>query len=189
MLIASSGLPFSILLRQDVYGTGIRNARPSPATPSTPPADVVNTRYGSFNLATGAADVPIAPNTGSGPANVMLNMRASRPFGFGGTDGKAHVGEGTASGPQTPQHERGLDGRGLGGGGFGLAGATNQRFAPTFFVSALNALNTVNLAPPESTLESPLFGQSISLATGAYAAQVGNPVANRLVNMGAVLNF
>jgi hypothetical protein len=190
MLIASSGQPFSILLPQDVFGTGIRNARPAPATASTPAKDVASTAYGSFNLATGATDVPIAPNTATGPADAMLNLRASRTFGFGAESGKAHGGQGTASGAPAPHHARGLGGRGLGsGGGFGLDGSTDRRYAFTVSVSALNLLNTVNLAPPVSTLGSPLFGQSISLATGPYAAQVGNPVANRLVNVGLALSF
>lgn len=190
MLIASSGQPFSIWLPQDVFGTGIRNARPAPATAATPAQDVVATPYGSFNLATAATDVPITPNTGTGPANVMLNLRASRTFGFGREIGKAHGGQGTAKGAPSPRHARGLGGRGLGsGGGFGLGGATVRRYALTVSVSALNLLNTVNLAPPISTLGSPLFGQSISLATGPYAAQVGNPVANRLVNVGLAMSF
>lgn len=190
MLIASSGRPFSILLPQDLYGTGIRNARPSLATASTPAADVVTTRFGSFNLAPASTDTPIAPNTESGPANVMLNLRASRTFGFGAESGKAHGGEDTAQGAREPRHARGLGGRGLGGGGgFGLGGATDRRYALTLNASALNVLNTVNLAPPVSTLGSPLLGQSIGLATGPYAAQVGNPVANRLLNVGVALSF
>jgi hypothetical protein len=120
----------------------------------------------------------------------MLNLRASRTFGFGGESGKEHGGEDTAQGAPQPRHARGLGGRGLGGGGgFGLGGATDRRYALTVSASALNVLNTVNLAPPESTLGSPLFGQSISLATGLYAAQVGNPVANRLVNLSLELSF
>jgi hypothetical protein len=190
MFVASSGQPFSILLPQDVYGTGIRNARPSLATPSTPAADVVHTRFGSFNIAPGQQDVPIPPNTGTGPPNFMLNLRASRTFGFGGEGGKAHGGEDTAQNAPQPRHARGLGGRGLGGGGgFGLGGATSRLYALTVSASALNVLNSVNLAPPEATLGSPLFGQSISLATGPYAAQVGNPVANRLLNLGLELSF
>jgi hypothetical protein len=53
----------------------------------------------------------------------------------------------------------------------------------------LNLLNNVNLGQPVHVIGSPLFGQSIGLATGAYAAQVGNPVANRLINVGMELNF
>jgi hypothetical protein len=193
MLMASSGKPFSIQLPQDLYGTGIHNARPSLATSSTPPGDIVQTSYGNFDSAPSPAATPIRPYSATAPANVMLNLQASRTFGFGGEAGRAHGGEGTAEGAQHGPHHHGpggLGGRGLGGGGgFSLGGATDRRFAITLSASALNVLNTVNLAPPVSTLGSPLFGQSISLAGGPYSAQVGNPVANRLVNVGIAFSF
>ncbi|WP_165876650.1 TonB-dependent receptor [Acidipila rosea] len=189
MLIASSGQPFSIQLPQDIYGTGVYDARPAPATASTPPANVVVTKYGSFNTAPGPNDTPIRPNTETGPNNFMLNVRLSRTFGLGPKVGEKHGGEGSA--PETeggPDH--GLGGRGLSsGGGTSLGGATNRRYALTLGVSVLNALNNVNLATPVNVLGSPLFGQSIALATGVYSAQVGNPVANRLVDVGVALSF
>ena len=191
ILMANSGLPFSITLGQDLYGTGIHNARPAYATASTAPADMAVTQYGTFNMAPGPLDVPIPPNTETGPANVMLNLRLSWTVGFGGEGGKAHGGEGTAEKTSNePRHEAGLGGRGLGnGGGFSLGGATKDRYALTFSVSVLNALNNVNLAPPVGVLGSPLFGNSIALASGAYSLQVGNPVANRIVNIGAAFSF
>lgn len=188
MIMASSGQPFSIQLPQDLYGTGVYDARPAPATASTPPANVVVTKYGAFNIAPGPGDVPIAPNTETGPNNFMLNLRLSRTFGFGSEVGEKHGGEGSA--PGSEGRVRGLGGRGLsGGGGSSLGGATNRRYALTLSMSALNALNNVNLAPPENVLGSPLFGQSIALAGGAYSAQVGNPVANRLLNASLALSF
>lgn len=189
MVLASSGQPFSIQLGQDLYGTGVYDARPALATASTPPADVVQTNYGAFDTAPGPADTPIAPNTETGPNNFMLNLRLSRTVGFGGEVGKKHGGESSA--PATEgRRDRGLGGRGLsGGGGSGLGGATNRRYALTLSMSALNALNNVNLATPVNVLGSPLFGRSIALAGGTYSAQVGNPVANRLVNVGLALSF
>lgn len=193
MLMASSGKPFSIYLPQDLYGTGIHNARPSLASSSTPAPEVVTTAFGTFDLAPSPTATPIPPNTVSGPANIMLNLQASRTFGSGGEGSKAHGGEGTAdNATPSPYHHgpRGLGGRGLGGGGgFSLSGATSRRYALTISASALNALNTVNLAPPVSTLGSPNFGRSMSLAGGPFSAQVGNPVANRLVNAGLALSF
>jgi Carboxypeptidase regulatory-like domain len=192
MMMANSGLPFTILLGQDLYGTGIHNARPAPATASTPPADFVVTRYGAFNTAPAAGSDPIAPNTENGPANFMLNLRLSRTFGFGSPSGKLHGGEGTApGGPQGHHHRGGLGGRGLAasGGGSSLGGVTERRYALTLSVSILNALNNVNLAPPVNVLGSPLFGSSIALASGSFSAQVGNPVANRLVNLGVSFSF
>ncbi|MFP5238007.1 MAG: carboxypeptidase regulatory-like domain-containing protein [Acidobacteriota bacterium] len=189
MLIASSGQPFSIQLPQDLYGTGVYDARPALATASTPPANVVVTKYGSFNIAPGPNDTPIRPNTETGPNNFMLNLRLSRTFGFGGQVGEKHGGEGSA--PVTEgRRDRGLGGRGLSsGGGTSLGGATNRRFALTMSASALNVLNNVNLATPVNVLGSPQFGESTALAGGVYSAQVGNPVANRLLNVGLSLSF
>lgn len=191
IVMANSGLPFSIMLGQDLYGTGIHNARPAYATASTPSADTVVTQYGTFNIAPGPLDVPIPPNTEAGPTSVMLNVRLSWTVGVGGEGGEAHGGEGTAeTGSHERHHDEGLGGRGLGaGGGFGLGGATKHRFALTFDVSVLNALNNVNLAPPVGVIGSPLFGQSIALASGPYALQVGNPIANRIVNIGAAFSY
>ena len=188
MLIVSSGQPFSVQLPQDLYGTGVYDARPALATASTPPANVVVTKYGAFNIAPGPADTPITPNTETGPGNFMLNFRLSRTFGFGGESSEKHGGEGSAPGPEG--RVRGLGGRGLSsGGGSSLGGATNRRYALTLSLSALNALNNVNLAPPVNVLGSPLFGQTTALAGGAYSAQVGNPVANRLVNVNIAVSF
>lgn len=189
MLIAGSGQPFSIQLPQDVYGTGVYTARPAPATASTPPANVVVTKYGTFNTAPGSGDIPIRPNTETGPNNLMLNLLLSRTFGFGHKVGERHGGESSAPGPEEERNQ-GLGGRGLSSGGdTSLGGATTRRYALTLSVSALNALNKVNLATPVNVLGSPLFGQSIALAGGVYSAQVGNSVANRLVNVRVALSF
>ncbi len=191
MVMANSGRPFSVLVPQDVYGTGVRGARPSQATASTSPADVLVTKYGSFNIAPGPGEVPIPPNTETAPANFILNFRISRTFGLGREGSSRHGGGGEMSaGGGRYRHRGGLGGRGLSGGGkSGLGGATKRRYALTLSASVLNALNNVNLAQPVNVLGSPLFGQSLSLAGGPFSAQVGNPVANRLVNVEASLSF
>lgn len=191
MIMANSGRPFSVLLPQDLYGTGVHDARPAYAAVSTPPADLVVTKYGNFNVAPGPGDAPIPPNTETAPANFMVNFRLSRTFGFGREGSSRHGGEGgIRSDGGGHRHRGGLGGRGLSGGGeSGLGGATKRRYALTLSISALNVLNTVNLAPPVSVLGSPLFGQSIALAGGPFSAQVGNPVANRLINVGVSLSF
>ena len=191
MIMANSGRLFSILLPQDLYGTGVHGARPALATASTPPADRVVTQYGAFNSAPGPGDVPIPPNTGTAPASFMLNFRLSRTFGFGREGSNSHGGAGAMTPHGGGRRDRGgLGGRGLSsGGGGGLGGATRRKYALTLNLSVLNALNNVNLASPVNVIGSPLFGQSISLAGGPFSAQVGNPVANRLINFGASLSF
>jgi hypothetical protein len=120
----------------------------------------------------------------------MLNFLLSRTFGFGRERDEGHGGEDSAPSPEGRERDGGLGGRGLSSsGGSGLRGATKRRYALTLSVSAVNALNHVNLAPPIGVLSSPLFGQSISLAGGQFSAQVGNPAANRLIYVGAALSF
>lgn len=87
-LVAQSGQPFSMVLGEDLFGTGQQNARPSLATPATPPADVVTTPYGAFNLHPSPTDAMIPPNTAVGPAAVAVNLRLTRTFGFGGAAGQ-----------------------------------------------------------------------------------------------------
>ncbi len=87
-LVAQSGQPFSLVLGQDLFGTGQQNARPSLATPSTPAADVIQTAYGAFNLHPSPTDTMIAPNTAVGPAAMALNLRLTRTFHFGAAAGQ-----------------------------------------------------------------------------------------------------
>ena len=191
MIMANSGQPYSILLPQDLYGTGVHDSRPAYATASTPPASLVVTKYGSFNTTPGPGDAPIPPNTETAPFNFMLNFQLSRTFGFGHEGSDRHGGDGGMTPEGGGRRDRGgLGGRGLsGGGGGGLGGATKHKYALTLSLSVLNALNNVNLAPPINVLGSPLFGQSIAIAGGPFSAQVGNPVANRLINVGVSLSF
>ena len=191
MIMANSGQPFSILLPQDLYGTGVHDSRPAYATSSTSPANLVVTKYGAFNIAPGPGEAPIPPNTETSPANFMLNFRLNRTFGFGREGSSLHGGEGGMAPDGGGYRQRGgLGGRGLSdSGGSGLGGATKHKYALTLSLSVLNALNNVNLASPVNILGSPLFGQSIALAGGPFSAQVGNPVANRLINVGASLSF
>ncbi|HEU5352164.1 MAG TPA: hypothetical protein VFU55_11260 [Terracidiphilus sp.] len=97
---------------------------------------------------------------------------------------------GEASAPEPEWRVRGSGGRGLSGGGdSNLGGATSRHYALTLSMSALNALNHPNLARPINILGSPLFGQTIALSGGPYSAQVGNPVANRLISVSLALSF
>src|SRR5262249_702796 len=48
-LIASWGIPYNVVSGQDVNGDSIFNDRPSFASSQSLPANVVNTKFGSFN--------------------------------------------------------------------------------------------------------------------------------------------
>ncbi len=178
-LIVNSGRPFDITVGQDLNGDSVFNDRPGFAGSSTPATDVRDTSLGDFNLAPGSGNV-VPVNYGDGPASFALNLRVSRTFAFGpevqgqgsggggGWDGGGHRG-----GPPGG----GLGGRGLSGGGgnpFGSRTAANRRYSLTFSASARNIFNHVNYGPQVGSLNSPLFGQSNTLATGPFAS--GNAI-------------
>jgi Carboxypeptidase regulatory-like domain len=184
MLAARSGLPFSITLGSDWYGTGIHNGRPAPATEATPSADLRVTPYGSFDINLGSASNIVPPNIASGPAAFAVNLRVSRTFGFGGKSAGNRGGGGEHG---HHHHHGGLGGRGLGSGGFGFSGGgTEQRYALTISVLARNLFNNVNLGVPVGDLNSPLFGRSLDLAGGPYS---GEGDANRRIDLRLSFDF
>ncbi len=188
MILARSGMPFSITLGEDLFGTGVHNGRPAYATDSTPPADVRVTPYGSFDISPGPAAIFVPPNTATGPAAFTFNLRVSRTFGFGSTGRETHGGAGEMSPHGHYHHHReGLGGRGLSGGGMGVqGGGTERRYALTLSVEAQNLFNDVNLGIPVGNLNSPLFGRSIDLASRPYT---GYGDANRRLDLRMSFSF
>jgi len=193
-LIAGSGPPFNITTGNDLFGDAQFNARPAfaPCTATSAP-NIVQTKFGCFNVAPAPGDVLIPINDATGLARFVLNLRLSKTFGFG------KVKEATAAGGPGGPGGGGTFGRGPGpgggggrGGGFGGgrgggfdAGATNRRYGLTFSVSARNVLNNVNLATPIGNLSSPLFGESNGLAGGPYSSNT----ANRRVDLQVTFSF
>jgi hypothetical protein len=187
-IIASSGRPFSVTLGQDLYGTGIYNARPAYATASTPASDVRVTPYGTFDVSPSATGSIVPPNIGTGPSNFTVNMRISKTIGFGGERGRgsnAASGGGGGGGHEHGREREGLGGRGLGGGGgfnpFGGDASTNRQYNLTLSLGVRNLFNRVNLAPPIGVLSSRFFGQSIGL--------VENQPYNRRIDLQARFTF
>jgi Carboxypeptidase regulatory-like domain/TonB dependent receptor len=188
-LVASSGPPFNITTGQDVFGDARFNTRPAFATCSTtPPPNIVQTRFGCFDLNPQPGEPLIPINDAEGPARLSLNARLSKTFGFG------RIKEATVAGSPSGPLGGGTFGRpgmggGRGGGGGGRGGfdqgATNRRYSLTFAVSARNAFNKVNLATPVGDLSSPLFGQSNDVARGPY----GSSTANRRIDLQVTFGF
>jgi hypothetical protein len=188
-LIASSGPPFNITTGQDVFGDARFNARPAFAACSgTPALNIVQTRFGCFDVSPQPGESLIPINDAEGPARFTLNLRLSKTFGFGRTkEATAAGGPGGPGGGGTFGRPGGGPGRSGGGGergGFDQ-GATNRRYSLTFAVSARNTFNKVNLATPVGDLSSPLFGQSNGIAGGPY----GSSTANRRIDLQATFGF
>jgi hypothetical protein len=199
-MVASSGGPFNIAVSQDINGDSIFNDRPSFASSAANPANVVATKYGSFNTQPVAGEKLVPINDGDGPSQFTLNLRVSKTFPFGP---KVEHGAGVGGGFGGPGGGGGGGGGGRGGGppggGLGPGGLSGNRGGPggnqpttqrkynvTFNVSGRNVFNNVNLATPVGTVDSPLFGKSNGLG-GAFGGV--SQSANRRIDLQAVFNF
>jgi len=195
-VVANTGAPFNITLGQNVYGTGIFNARPTFAAPGASGSNIVVTRWGTFDTSTAPSpgETIIPPNYGAGPGQFTTNLRLSKTFGFGkkpeSTSSSSGPGGGRGMGGGRGGYGGGLGGRGLSGGGGGVGGlfgppSTNTRYSLTFSANARNVFNNVNLATPIGVVGSPLFGRSNGLIGGFFSS----PAANRRIDFQVMFNF
>lgn len=209
LMNVQSGSPFNITIGQDLIGSTIFNQRPAYATASTPVANVVVTKYGTFNTAPGPTDTIIPINLEQGPPSFVFNLRAGKTFTFGkegsggtmsGGGDMGPIGGGAPSGgfrPGTSTQSSGggnLGSRGLGGGSGGSGSGASHvgRYSFTVSAEARNLFNDVNLAPPignlpanTAALATSKFGQSISTAGGIYSFSG----TNRRIDLQVVFNF
>lgn len=180
LLSAQSGTPYNISIGSDLTGNNQFNARPTYGTCGS--AGVVSTPFGCLDSNPTGKGEAIAPfNLGTGPANVIFHMRASKVFGIGprkeGASGMNGMGQNTS-----------VSGRGLGGAQAGprLDASVSRKYSLTLVVAALNLFNIVNRGPENGVLNSSLFGQSQTLAGGPY----GSPTAgNRSILFQANFSF
>ena len=180
-VVATSGAPFNIVIGQDLNGSSIFNNRPAFASPLSDPANVVVTKYGTFDTVPEPGETIIPINYSNGPAHFTFNLRASKTFGFGkSTKAQAAGGGGGGRGGGGP----GGGGPGGGGGGrgggppmggmggmMGGGGGTGQRYNLTFSVSARNLFNNVNLAAPVGTLARPCSANRTRSPAGRFPAR------------------
>ena len=75
------GSPFNITIGQDLNGDNQFNDRPAFATSTS--TNVMQTRYGTFDLDPSANEARIPYNYGTGPGQFSMNMRVSKSFGIG----------------------------------------------------------------------------------------------------------
>jgi hypothetical protein len=205
LVIANSGRPFNITTGRDLNGDTLFNERPAFATDLSKPGVIV-TRFGAFDPNPDAGQALIPRNYGTGPAFFVVNLRASKTWGFGdvkAADGQAGGGGrggrgGGGGGRRGGGGRGGGGGGGRGGGGFGSGdtgdagdgGTTEKRYNLTFSLNFQNLFNHSNLGQPVGNLSSSLFGQSTTTAGGFGAGGGDNPSAgNRRVEMLLRLSF
>jgi hypothetical protein len=185
-----SGVPFNITTGEDANGDTLFTERPAfAANPSEP--GVITTRFGAFDPTPEAGDTIIPRNYGRGPEFFVVNLRATKEFGFG-TKKKESSSAGQGGG--------GGGGRGGGfGGPFGGGGGGGQRgggdddespYNLEFAVSIRNLFNRTNKGTPIGNLRSPLFGESTSIAGGfGFGGGGGGQAGNRRIELEVQFSF
>jgi hypothetical protein len=110
----TSGRPFNITTGQDTNLDRVFTERPSFAPAgvdcSNPPANIVCTPFGNFNLRPAPGEPLIPRNYGAGPGYVSVNLRVGKTWSFGTIANRAAAGQGQGQG------RRGGGGEGGGGG-------------------------------------------------------------------------
>jgi hypothetical protein len=194
-LVLNTGTPFNITVGQDLNGDNQFNDRPSFATSSS--TDVMNTKYGSFDLNPSGDAARIPYNFVTGPGQFSTNLRVSKSIGIGPRTERA-AGGGFNGPPPGGGGGRGPGGGGPPGGGLGPGGLSSsggrppmldqqvsRRYSLNFTAMGRNIFNNVNLAAPVGVLESPLFGKSNALAGGFFSSQS----SNRSIDLQVSFNF
>jgi hypothetical protein len=195
-LVMDSGTPFNITLGQDLNGDNQFNDRPSFATASS--TDVMQTKYGNFDLNPAADATRIPYNFGDGPSQLSLNLRLSKSIGIGPRVERSNGGNNGGGPPPGGGGHGGGPGGGGPGGGLGPGGLSSsggrppsmgqgvpRKYSLSFTVMGRNVFNNVNLAAPVGVLSSTLFGQSNALAGGFFSS----PSSNRSIDLQMMFNF
>jgi hypothetical protein len=196
-LVLDSGTPFNITVGQDLNGDNQFNDRPSFATSSS--TDVIDTKYGNFDLDPAADATRIPYNFQIGPGQFSTNLRISKTIGIGPRSERAAGGgfngppPGGGGGGGRGPGGGGPPGGGLGPGGLSSSGgrppmldqAASRRYSLSFTAMGRNIFNNVNLAAPVGVLQSPLFGKSNALAGGFFSS----PSSNRSIDLQMSFNF
>jgi hypothetical protein len=177
----SSGKPYNVVLGQDLNGSTVLNQRPTFASELSDPANVVTTRFGSFDTVPVAGETPIPFNYLDGPGNFSLNLRLSKTFGFG--EKSANTGTTPSAEPSHRQKP---------------PRASDRRYQVTFSVNARNLLNVVNKGQPAGILNPPHFDPSdgstllpasVSPLFGISNSLANNSTANRIIYLSAGFSF
>jgi len=182
LLIAQSGTPYNITIGTDLTKNLQFNARPTYGQCGTSSA-VIPTQYGCLDTDPVGKNERLVPyGIGTGPAHVVYHVRLSKVVGVGPRVNSAAQGTTYSTSGDT------VSGRGLSGSGASvkLDQTAPRRYNLTFVASAANLFNDANLGTPNGVLLSPLFNQTQSLATGAFA----NPTpGNRAISFQANFSF
>ncbi|HEY0048532.1 MAG TPA: TonB-dependent receptor [Pyrinomonadaceae bacterium] len=192
-----SGAPFNITTGTDANGDALFNDRPAFAadlnrqcnfgTATNPSIRdcVVQTEFGSFDLQPIAGQTIIPRNYGRGSEFFVVNLRATKEFGFGGekkgASNRGQGGGGNRGGINNPL--------GVGGGQRG-GGDNESKYKLELSMQIRNLFNRTNGGTPVGNLRSEFFGQPVSLAGGFGFGGGGSQAAgNRRIEFEVEFSF
>ncbi|MDQ3801280.1 MAG: TonB-dependent receptor [Acidobacteriota bacterium] len=195
-----SGAPFNITTGADTNGDTLFTERPAFATDLNRQCNfgtaanpvirscVVQTEFGNFDLQPVAGQAIIPRNYGRGPEFFVVNLRATKEFGFGGGEKKGASNQGGGGGSG-----RGGINSPFGGGGGGQRGGgedDESKYNLEFSVQIRNLFNRTNGGTPVGNLRSQFFGQPVSLAGGFGFGGGGSQAAgNRRIEFEIEFSF
>jgi hypothetical protein len=179
-----SGVPFNITTGADTNGDTLFNERPAFATNVSEPG-IIASRLGTFDPTPDPGDAIIPRNYGRGPEFFVVNLRATKEFGFGGGEKKSSQGQGGGGGG------RGGINSPFGGGGGQRGGDDDEsRYKLEFTAQIRNLFNRTNRGVPVGNLRSPLVGESLGLAGGfGFGGGGGSQAGNRRIELQVQFSF
>src|ERR1700722_17942730 len=175
-LVMQSGAPFDITAGSDLFGTTLFNGRPGIAADPTK-AGLIDTKYGLLDPNPASGEALLPRNDGRSPAQITMNLRVGKAFGFGERkESKSSGGPGSMAG-----NAQAASGRGLGS----IIGAptSGYRYTMSVSMSIRNLLNHVNPGPIVGDITSPLFGRSNQIAGGPNGEGFYETANNRRLEM------
>ncbi len=177
-----SGIPFNITTGADTNGDSLFTERPAFVTNLSEPG-IVTTRFGAFDPTPDAGDTMVPRNYGRGSELFVVNLRATKEFGFGG-------GKKDAAPQQGQGGSRGGINSPYGGGQQQRNDDDEKPYNLEFSVQIRNLFNRTNKGTPVGNLSSELFGQPVSLAGGFGFGGGGSQAAgNRRVEFEVQFSF
>jgi len=183
-----SGVPFNITTGRDDNGDSIFTDRPTFAQLATACGERGFT--GSFCEIAGNDPNAIIPrNYGRGSEFFIVNLRASKEFGFGGK--KENQTANTQGGGGGGGNRGGVNNPFGGGGGGGRGGGNNESpYTLEFSVQVRNIFNRTNKGTPVGNLRSLFFGEPTSLAGGfGFGGGGGGQAGNRRIEFEIEFSF
>ena len=192
LIIGNTGRPFNVITGFDDNGDGIINDRPAFADAQTPAADLVQTRFGNFDIRPKPGQTIIPRNYAEGPGFFSVNLRIGRTFAFGDLPGAAErrrvAKEQEEQKKQQQRANRGGDRASNNRGGGNTGGGAPRGGAPQVTGAMGGGMMIMMGGAPSTEGKRYTLNFSLNFANLLNHTNFGNPIGNlRSVNFGQSL--